>query len=217
MLTRVAGTLALVFLLVTTGCESAASRLNHEGMDAYRAGQYSQARGYFTVAIEKDPKLGDYYFNRGMCEQALGNLDRALADYGIATKLTPRITDAYQAMASCYLEKEKPDEALKALELGTLANPGNADTFLNVGKFYFERSDMDGTRLWYAKAAAAEPASAKAHKEYGLLLAMLGDKEKAVAELRKSLEIEPAQPDVSAKLTELAPSGPQLPSPKPRP
>ena len=173
---RIAGALALVFALVAMGCQEPAVRLNQAGLDAYRGGQYTQARAAFTLAIENNPQKGEYYFNRGMAEQVLSNVDRALADYGIATKLTPRIIEAYPAMAQCYLEKDKPDLALQALETGTKANPINADAFLNVGRFQLARGDLDAAKLWFAKATAADPASARAHREYGLLLARTGNK-----------------------------------------
>jgi hypothetical protein len=43
-----------------------------------------------------------------------------------------------------------------------------------------------------------------------------GDREKALQEFRKSFEINPLQPETSAALTELSPTGSQLPPPKPQ-
>jgi len=217
MQSRMAVLIALVFALTVAGCGGDHARVNQTGLDAYRAGEYEKARGAFTLAIEYEPKMGNYYFNCGMAEQALGNLDRALADYGLAVKLAPSIVAAYQAMAQCYIEKGQPDVALEALVTGARANPYTADPYINVAAFHLARGDLDSAKLWLAKATEAEPQSARAHYQYGLLLARTGEHAKAVEEFQKSLEIDPVQPEVSAKLTELAPTGRQLPEPKPQP
>jgi Tfp pilus assembly protein PilF len=67
-----------------------------------------------------------------------------------------------------------------------------------------------------AKAVAADPENPRTHREYANLLLKTGDREKAAEEFRKSLELAPAQPDISAKLSELKPTGSQLPPPKPQ-
>ena len=63
---------------------------------------------------------------------------------------------------------------------------------------------------------AADPENAKAHLEYAQFLLKAGEREKATVEFRKSLQINPLQPETSATLTELSPTGSQLPPPKPQ-
>ena len=67
-----------------------------------------------------------------------------------------------------------------------------------------------------AKAVAADPESSRVHLEYAQFLLKAGEREKAVVEFRKSLQINPLQPETSATLTELSPTGSQLPPPKPQ-
>jgi len=63
---------------------------------------------------------------------------------------------------------------------------------------------------------AADPDNPTVHREYAQVLLQAGQRDKAVQELRKSLELAPAQPGVSAQLTTLAPTGSQLPPQKPQ-
>jgi tetratricopeptide (TPR) repeat protein len=206
--------LALAGALVAVGCEDAAKRFNDVGLQAYYAGKPHEALSAFEEAMSANPDVGEYYFNAAMVEQSLGNIDRALFLYGMATKLDPSITLAYYNMAQCYVAKGSPERALAALETGTQANPYTADAFINVARFHLEQNDLGSARLWLAKAVAAEPESARAHREYGTLLIRLGRRDEGIEHLRKSLSLQPVQPETSARVSEMAPSGNQLPPPK---
>ncbi|HUS45943.1 MAG TPA: tetratricopeptide repeat protein [Phycisphaerae bacterium] len=207
------------------GCESDSARLNRMGLEAYYQGEYRQALAAFEEAVAANPDMGTYYFNCGMAEQALGDLDRALFLYRIATKLNPSAVEAYRHMATCHLAKGEPQKALGVLETGTKANPYTGDAFVNVARYYLDRKDpsvsrdeaMKQARLWLAKAVAADPDSARAHREFGLFLVRLGEREKGIEHLRRSMELAPVQPELSARLSEMEPSGPEksgLPPPQ---
>jgi len=114
---------AVVGAAAVAGCEDPALKFNRTGMEAYRQGNYTQARAAFEEAIETNPDVGTYYFNRGMCEQALGNYTEAIFNYQMATKLDAGIVAAYKNAADCYLQLGKPDEAREMLEQGTRSNP----------------------------------------------------------------------------------------------
>jgi tetratricopeptide (TPR) repeat protein len=201
--------------LAAVGCDVQSSRFNKLGMEYYTAGNYVEARSAFNQAITENPDKGEYYFNRGMAEQALGWFDKAIDSYDMAIHLSPRYWRSFEYKALCLEEKGDPKAALEALLDGTVKCPFNAESFVNVGKYYLKRGDMPTAKLWMGKGAAAEPENAAAHREYGFLLAKTGEKAKAATELKKSLDLMPAQPDVSAMLSELEPSGQQLPPPKP--
>lgn len=201
--------------VLATGCEDPSVRFNRAGLESYRAGDYTRARAGFEEAIQHNPDSGIYYFNRGMCEQAIGNLSEAVFNYDMATKLSPNITEAYRNAATCYIQLGKPDKALAVLEGGTRANPYTGEAFINLGKFHQSRGDMFNAKLSMAKAVAADPENPSSHREYAQLLIQTGEREKGIVHLRKSLELAPIQPGVSAQVTELAPPGDQLPPPKP--
>jgi tetratricopeptide (TPR) repeat protein len=203
-------------VMLAAGCEDSAARYNKSGLEAYRAGDYTQARAAFEEAIHNNPDNGDYYFNRGVAEQALGNLRPAIFNYDMAAKLNPGIVRAYQNAAACCVQLGEPQKALAELEKGTQATPYNAQAFINLGKFYLSQGDMYNAKLAMAKAVAADPDSAAAYRDYGHLLIQAGEKAKGIAHLKKSLQLEPIQPGLSAELSKLAPTGDQLPPPKPQ-
>lgn len=207
---------ALMFAPMVAGCGGDATRINETGMEAYRMGEYEKARARSPWRSSTTRRRGITTTTAGWRNRGWGTWT-ALADFGLATKLSAKIVGAYHAMAQCYIEKGQPDAALAALELGTRANPYTAEAYINVAAFHLARGDLDSAKLWLAKATAGDPENARAHYEYGLLLARTGEREKAIEELRKSLDIDPVQPEVSARLTEMAPTGRQLPDAKPQP
>lgn len=211
---RITVCLALAGALAAGGCEDPAKRFNATGLQAYYAGKNQEALAGFEEAMAADPDVGEYYFNAAMAEQALGHMDRALFLYEMATKLDPSITLAYYNMARCHTAKGSPERALAALVTGTQANPYTAEAFINVARFYLEQNDLENARLWLAKAVAAEPESANAHREYGTLLVRMGRRDEGIEHMRKSLSLQPVQPETSARVSEMAPTGSQLPPPK---
>ncbi len=212
----VAALMVAAAVLVAAGCEDPSLKFNRAGLASYRQGAYTRARAGFEEAIHHTPDVGIYYFNRGMSEQAIGNLAEAVFNYDMGAKLDPKIVQAYKNAATCHIQMGKPDKALAVLEEGTRANPYNGAAFINLGTFYESRGDMVGAKLAMAKAVAADPENPASHREYARILIRTGDREKGIEHLRKSLNLQPIQPDVSAEVTELAPPGDQLPPPKPR-
>jgi tetratricopeptide (TPR) repeat protein len=213
------GGLAMILasaLAAGAGCEDPSLKFNQEGLTLYRAGDYTRARAAFEEAISQNPDVGEYYFNRGICEQAIGHWDQALFNYEMSMRLSPKVVDAYNNAAQCHVEKGDLAKAQQVLVTGTLANPYTGEAFVNIGRFFASRNDIPSARLWMAKAVAADPENAKAHQEYAQFLLKIGERDKAIQEFRKSFEINPLQPETSATLTELSPTGSQLPPPKPQ-
>ncbi|MCX5683948.1 MAG: hypothetical protein NT049_09715, partial [Planctomycetota bacterium] len=159
-------------------------------------------------------QVGEYYFNRGICDQAIGNWDHAIFNYQMSMRLTPKVVEAYNTTAQCYAEKGDLAKAQQVLITGTLANPYTGEAFVNVARFFASRNDMPNARMWLAKAVAADPGNAAAHLEYAKFLQKAGERDKALLEFRKSFDLNPLQPETSATMTELSPTGSQLPPPK---
>ena len=146
----------------------------------------------------------------------MGHWDMAIFNYEMCMRMRPRVVDAYSNAAQCYVEKGDLAKAQEVLITGSRANPITGEAFINVGRFFLSRGDIPNGRLWLTKAVAADPDNAKTHLEYAQFLLKQGEREKGIAELRKSLNLNPLQPEASATLTGLEPTGSQLPPPKPQ-
>ena len=92
-------------LAAGAGCEDSSVKFNQEGLTLYKAGHYTAARAAFEEAISQNPNVGEYYFNRGICDQAIGNWDNAIFNYQMSMRMTPKVVEAYNNTAQCYAEK----------------------------------------------------------------------------------------------------------------
>jgi len=135
--TRIAGILTLVMAasLAGPGCTPADVRFNEDGLTAFRGQEYSQARAAFDEAIHENPDVGAYYYNRGMCEQALGQLGPATFSYSMAVKINPKIIQAYNNSAACYQQLGQPERALDLLDECTRSNPYTGEAFMCLSRF----------------------------------------------------------------------------------
>lgn len=72
--------------------------------------------------------------------------------------------------------------------------PTNAPGLVLMGNILTNyKNDDKAAEDYYIRAIAADPDSATAHTNYGTLLFKRGEKFKALAELRKSIELDPKQ------------------------
>ena len=152
--------------LVAAGCTDPSLKFNQAGLDAYKAGDYTRARAGFEEAIATNPDIGEYYYNAGVCEQALGNWDPAIAKYDMAIHLSPGIPRSFENKAQCYVERGNPAKAEETLITGTKDCPFCGEMFISTARFYARRGDTASTKLWLAKGVAADPQNPATHREY---------------------------------------------------
>jgi tetratricopeptide (TPR) repeat protein len=112
-----------------------------------------------TKAIELQADLADAWQTRGDAQAELGQWDKAMADYAKAIKLNP---------AACVALTEKLKAKGKTQEADKLFDQA------------IERLQM---------LVAANPTVANYHRELGRLYSITGQREKAVIEYRKGLEL----------------------------
>lgn len=126
---------ALVFLKADsiqqrygTALEESQRLYNTLGVLDYEAGNYRQARNFFTKALERidrnDPFSLDlesnYLINLAQAEAKLGEYDEALASYGQILHMGRNTNEIRHNMALIHLEKAEAPKALKVLAGVTL-------------------------------------------------------------------------------------------------
>jgi len=166
-------------LSVPETADPEAHRLVLEGMAAMRLQNQASLRhalDCFRQAVARDP---DYVPAGEQLANALFNL-------------------AYRGMvpaAQGYAEARREAERVLALD------PGNADAHVvlgNVADWY--DWDFEGAREHFLRALARKPNSAVAHASLGLILVRFGQRERALAEVRRAVEIDPLSPGMHNRL-----------------
>jgi TolB-like protein/DNA-binding winged helix-turn-helix (wHTH) protein/Flp pilus assembly protein TadD len=165
--------------------------VNPEAYESYLKGRYfwnkrtadglKAALAYFKQAIEEDPKYAQSY-------SGLADTYALLGDWQYAV-MTPK--EAFpQAKAA----------AIKALELdSTLGEAHNSLAFVLDGFDW----DFDSAGKEFQRAIELNPGYATAHHWYAWHLSLLGRYDEAIAEMRKSENLDPLSLIINADLAEL--------------
>jgi TolB-like protein/DNA-binding winged helix-turn-helix (wHTH) protein/Tfp pilus assembly protein PilF len=192
---RVASAIADQIRISLTPQEQAALKggkvVNPDAYESYLKGRYfwnkrtpeglRSALAYFNQAIEEDPKYAQSY-------SGLADTYALLGDWQYAV-MTPK--EAFP---------KAKDAALKAIELD--ATLGEAHTSL---AFVLDGFDWDfqlGGKE-FQRAIELSPGYATAHHWYAWHLALLGQNQEALAEMRKAVSLDPLSLIINADMAEL--------------
>jgi tetratricopeptide (TPR) repeat protein len=159
----------------------------------------------------------------------LGQHRRAIEAYGDAVRLSPDSAEAHYNLGVAYDKLRLYDEAVEAYGQGLVLNPDWAKARSNLGVAY-ARQHRQAVRLapdvagmaynlgvaldkkgsaeeavrWYGRALELDPDFALPHLCLGVLfLEQKADTERAAFHLRRSLIIDPEQPQAEAMRTKL--------------
>jgi tetratricopeptide (TPR) repeat protein len=93
------------------------------GVSFLRSGQYDEALGAFSQAIELNPQHSEAYRNRGLAWAKKGELDRAISDYTRAVEINPEDSQAYRNRAIAWSEKGELKRGLTDAEAALTLEP----------------------------------------------------------------------------------------------
>jgi type IV pilus assembly protein PilF len=163
------------------------------GMGGARAGSTKSSN-----AAEQHVQMGRAYMQRGQLEIALERLTKAL-------ELDPRSTDAHTVIAVLYERINRPERAethyKRAVELAPEAGSVNN----NFGQYLCRVGRYDEAQARFAKAMDDPFYSTPAlvYTNAGVCALRAGKLDQAERHLRRSLELEPENPDVLLDLARL--------------
>jgi tetratricopeptide (TPR) repeat protein len=146
---------------------------------------------------------GRYFFNRPSDE----NLQRAIAQFDTAVRLSPAFAPAYSGLSDAYtwaafnegfisVADAKPlakETAERAVALDSLS--AEAHTSLGVFEGWFDY-DWNSAEQELDRAIALNPNYAFAHDQLGLILAIVGRFDEAIAEGRRAMALDPLSPSI---------------------
>jgi serine/threonine protein kinase/Tfp pilus assembly protein PilF len=140
---------------------------------------------------------GRYFWNK----RTEGDLKKAIAYFEQAIQSDPSFAPAYAGLAESYNDLPNyssfpPDQAypkakeaaLEALELDNTLAEAHASLGLIRSEYEW---DWSGAEKEFKQAIELNPACVTAHYWYGLLLAYLGEFNRAIKEMKRALELDP--------------------------
>lgn len=160
-----------------------------EGIKALKAEEFEKAESILTKAVADSPEDPQAVLYLGMAQEGLEKFDAAVASYSRAVEIAPKLVEANQHLSALLLDLERNQEALNAAEAGLKEEPNNAALLVN--KAY--ATDLLGEPgkgnpaaiKAYETALAVDGENLNVRYYYALALAQNGDKEKALAQLKR--------------------------------
>ena len=194
-----------------------AASFDNEGLLLRQAGQLPAARAAFEEALARQPDLPAALWNLSdllFAEAEAGARDGGGSGSGTATgrdalldrsdglllrALAGDLPDGVEhalERASRYGRAGARDHALSLLERAAALRPGDPRLWLQHGRYRLEQQRCDLALADFTRALKLDPASAVAHASAGLALLCRGDEPAALAAFRRSLVLDPNQPEV---------------------
>jgi tetratricopeptide (TPR) repeat protein len=103
----------------------------NQGYIAWKKGNFKDAAGFFTMAINAKSDYAEAYNMLGYCTRKLGDLTKAIGYYETALKLKPNFPEAREYFGEAYLEQGNLTKAVQQYVWLVKARSKNADELLD--------------------------------------------------------------------------------------
>jgi tetratricopeptide (TPR) repeat protein len=153
---------------------------------------FSQAVGYFTARLAKDPKDSHAFTARGQAHAANNEPDKALADFDEAIRLDPRATLAYYHRANLAYGKGQYDQALEDYNVVIRDDPAFDRAYHVRGWIYYRRKDYPRALADYETAIKLVPTESVFHRDRGNVALARKEYDKALADYDRSIQLDPS-------------------------
>lgn len=161
------------------------------GVDAFHAGDFSEARRLLEVGLKRQPAslrgLGTY----AATLQMQGNLDEACRVLRHALMLQPTSEMTFLQLADLLNRYPKHSEALQCIQAALFLSPESASAHLRMGATLLQVNDPEKALLHLEKAHLLRPDWPASLPLLSNALVHLGCQERAVEVLRKCLHLSP--------------------------
>jgi Flp pilus assembly protein TadD len=167
---------------------------NNLGSISLARGEMEEAIARMQTAVELDPRLAIFRVNLADALNADGRHDEADVQFRAAYRMDPLLPEARRGWGELALRREDLVTAEREFRAAASGSPPSARAANFLGFLLGRRGEVRGAVEAYELALRIDPTLHDAHNNLGMLYAeQLGQPEKGVAHLRRSLEIAPVQ------------------------
>jgi tetratricopeptide (TPR) repeat protein len=172
-----------------------ATNWSEKGYALVNDGNWQNAGGAFTRAIELDPENADAYQGRGIAYGLLGNYQQAIMDHDKAIELDPKDAYFYLVRGLLYSKVGNYQQAImdydKAIELEIKNKDLQAIAYLNRGTSYFRLKDYRQAIKDFDRAIQLDPKDMKAYLFRGGAYGKLGNHQQAIKNYDRAIQLDP--------------------------
>jgi tetratricopeptide (TPR) repeat protein len=207
----------MIVLLLFAGCAQTAqerlAELTTDGVHLYRQGAYRNAQETFRAALEIRPNDPDLLFNFARCHEKMGNQAEADKVYQECLQVAPDHPEARHAVVARLVETGRRDEASRQVSLWLRGSPKQAAPYIEDGWLYAQDRDLDTAWQRYQQAYTIDPRNPRLLAEMAEVHEKRDRADRAFVLYERSLESDPDQPAIKAKIKELQAKGVSRPHP----
>lgn len=179
--------------------EHLADGYNNRGVSHRSQQRADLAMADYAKAIDLDPKKWRFYVNRANANGDLKNTAQALADYDRAIALEPKSGFAYAQRGTFMAGQSREDDALRDFARAIELDPAYAEPYYNRGVILAGRKEYARAVADYDKyiplVADNLQYQTDAHINRGIAHASLGNREKALEDFTKVIQLAPRWPN----------------------
>ena len=168
---------------------------NNLGSIELSRGRIAEAIADLQNAVRLEPRLAVFRMNLGDAYNAASRAGEAAEQFEAAFRLDPTLAEAHRGLGEIALARGDLVAAEREFRLAASAPQPSARAANFLGYLLARQGRYADAAEHYERALALDPGLSDAHRSLGLLYAQrIGDRERAVAHLKASLRIDPAQP-----------------------
>ncbi|HVT19113.1 MAG TPA: alkaline phosphatase family protein [Thermoanaerobaculia bacterium] len=178
-----------------------AASFNNEGLLLLGEQRDAEARRAFERALGRDPDLASALANLSdlLAAPGAGPADADRADDLLVRALAGGVPDGVErilARAASYGRASAAERSLRLLAAAAAARPEEARLWLLHGRYLLERQRCDDALADFTRTVRLSPGDPLAHASLGLACLCRGDAAGARRAFRRSLELDPHQPEL---------------------
>jgi tetratricopeptide (TPR) repeat protein len=121
--------------------------------------QHEEALNSLEMALQINPKNGNYWFNKGMILEETERSKEALEAYSQAAALNPSLDMAWYRQGRIMAMQGSFNESLPLLDKTIELNSKNADAWNSKGLILMELNSVEEAQSCFEKAVALEPSN----------------------------------------------------------
>jgi arylsulfatase A-like enzyme/tetratricopeptide (TPR) repeat protein len=145
-------------------------------------------------ALDISPRFGPALNNLGMVYRRQGRPDLAEECYKKAIEHAPYLDEPHINLAQLYSHQGRPEDEMREFRLALRANPHSKIALANIGAHEYNEGRVDNALQCYLQALQVDPDYVLVHKNIASIYAQKGDHARAAEHLRRTLELDPRQP-----------------------
>ena len=166
------------------------------------------------------PGYVNVYTNRGLAWQAKGDFDHALADYTEAIRFDSRNAEAFYYRAQVHAAKHEFDDAISDLDAAVRLDwprvePNRTNAYYLRGAAHYDRymyasewvepADLQKAIADFTEVIRLDPQRILAYRARGMAWNVNGNRDRAIVDLTKAVELNPFNTEMLAQLRQFKP------------